>query len=150
MQTFACRLKYTDVGLPIADVNVLRRRSCHTLARHWHARINTSISPLVSPLASTPKITPAHLRTTLMASARDISHLSDISKLKTEEDGSFKRQVSQFRNFIEKGGDFEPEKGESWFLFPYAWVRLTIRPLDRYHLYVSYACRKCSAIQLRI
>jgi len=56
-----------------------------------------------------------------MASTRDISQLSDISKLKTEEDGSFKRQTSQFRNFIKKGGDFEPEK-------------------DRYHLYVSYAC----------
>jgi putative glutathione S-transferase len=57
-----------------------------------------------------------------MASTRDISQLSDISKLKTEEDGSFKRQTSQFRNFIKKGGDFEPEKGESWFLFPYEWV----------------------------
>jgi len=28
------------------------------------------------------------------------------------EDGSFKRQVSSFRDVIEKGGKFEPEKGE--------------------------------------
>jgi glutathionyl-hydroquinone reductase len=29
------------------------------------------------------------------------------------EDGSFKRQVSSFRDVIEKGGKFAPEKGES-------------------------------------
>lgn len=28
-------------------------------------------------------------------------------------DGSFKRQTSSFRDVIEKGGKFEPEKGES-------------------------------------
>jgi putative glutathione S-transferase len=28
-------------------------------------------------------------------------------------DGSFKRQQSSFRDVIEKGGKFEPEKGES-------------------------------------
>lgn len=28
------------------------------------------------------------------------------------EDGSFKRQSSSFRDVIEKGGKFEPEKGE--------------------------------------
>ncbi|KAF8635425.1 hypothetical protein AX15_000414 [Amanita polypyramis BW_CC] len=56
-----------------------------------------------------------------MASRRDVRHLTDIGALKTEPDGSFKRQQSKFRNFIEKGGQFEPEK-------------------DRYHLYVSYAC----------
>jgi len=36
-------------------------------------------------------------------------------------DGSFKRQVSKFRDTVEKGGKFEPETG-------------------RYHLYVSLAC----------
>ncbi|CAL1699003.1 unnamed protein product [Somion occarium] len=45
----------------------------------------------------------------------------NIHKMKTEPDGSFKRKPSVFRNFIEKGGTFAPEKG-------------------RYHLYVSYAC----------
>jgi len=53
--------------------------------------------------------------------ARDISHLSDISKMKAEGDGSFNRLPSVFRDFIEPGGKFAPEKG-------------------RYHLYVSYAC----------
>jgi len=39
------------------------------------------------------------------------------------KEGEFKRQNSQFRNFIsnEPGSEFPPEK-------------------DRYHLYVSYAC----------
>lgn len=41
------------------------------------------------------------------------------------EDGSFKRADMVFRNFIEKGGKFDVEK-------------------DRYHLYVSYACRMFS------
>ncbi len=35
--------------------------------------------------------------------------------------GAFVRQASKFRNFIEKGGQFEPEA-------------------NRYHLYISYAC----------
>ncbi|PAV15250.1 glutathione S-transferase [Pyrrhoderma noxium] len=56
-----------------------------------------------------------------MATQRDVSVQSDISKMQAEGDGSFKRKPSTFRNFIEKGGKFEPEK-------------------DRYHLYVSYAC----------
>ncbi|KAH9852336.1 glutathione S-transferase [Lenzites betulinus] len=56
-----------------------------------------------------------------MSSARDVSHLSDITKMKTDPDGSFKRKSSTFRDFVKKGGHFEPEKG-------------------RYHLYVSYAC----------
>ena len=55
--------------------------------------------------------------------ARDVSSQSDISKMKTDSDGSFKRKPSTFRNTIEKGGRFEPERG-------------------RYHLYVSYACRE--------
>ncbi|KAJ6584347.1 glutathione S-transferase [Mycena capillaripes] len=53
--------------------------------------------------------------------ARDTTDLSDVSKMKRETDGSFKRVVSTFRSFIEKGGQFAPEK-------------------DRYHLYVSYGC----------
>jgi len=46
---------------------------------------------------------------------------ADITKYKNKEDGQFRRGASTFRNFIEKGGKFAPEKG-------------------RYHLYVSYAC----------
>jgi len=56
-----------------------------------------------------------------MSTARDVSSQSDISKAAMEKDGSFKRKDSQFRDFVEKGGKFAPEKG-------------------RYHLYVSYAC----------
>ncbi|KAI0641503.1 glutathione S-transferase [Trametes meyenii] len=56
-----------------------------------------------------------------MASKRDVTHLTDISKGLAEADGSFKRKPSTFRQFIEKGGPFEPEK-------------------DRYHLYVAYSC----------
>ena len=45
--------------------------------------------------------------------SRDVSHFSDISKSKTEPDGSFKRAPSSFRNFIQVGGQFPPEKGTS-------------------------------------
>lgn len=58
----------------------------------------------------------------MSSTTRDVSHLSDISKSISEPDGSFNRKPSVFRNFVEKGGQFAPEKG-------------------RYHLYVSYACR---------
>lgn len=42
---------------------------------------------------------------------------SDISKMRTESDGSFKRKAASFRNFIEPNGEFAPEKGaqlSSW------------------------------------
>ncbi len=45
-------------------------------------------------------------------SSKDTTAQSDVSKLKTEADGSFKRQASSFRNFVEQGGKFEPEKGK--------------------------------------
>ncbi|GLB42169.1 putative glutathione S-transferase [Lyophyllum shimeji] len=56
-----------------------------------------------------------------MTTTRDVTAQSDITKMKTEPDGSFKRAPTSFRNSIEKGGRFEPEP-------------------DRYHLYVSLAC----------
>ncbi|KAH0581306.1 hypothetical protein H2248_012402 [Termitomyces sp. 'cryptogamus'] len=52
---------------------------------------------------------------------KDHALQSDIAKMKADPDGSFKRADASFRSIIEKGGRFEPE-------------------LDRYHLYVSYAC----------
>jgi glutathionyl-hydroquinone reductase len=52
---------------------------------------------------------------------RDVTNLSDITKIPTDAQGAFKRPASSFRNFIQAGGQFPPEK-------------------DRYHLYVSYAC----------
>ena len=44
--------------------------------------------------------------------SQDVSAQSDISKMKVEPDGSFKRAASSFRNFIQKGGQFPPEKGK--------------------------------------
>ncbi|KAI0090352.1 glutathione S-transferase [Irpex rosettiformis] len=46
---------------------------------------------------------------------------ADISKMKNEPDGAFRRKPSSFRSHITKDGQYTPEKG-------------------RYHLYVSYAC----------
>ena len=43
--------------------------------------------------------------------SRDVSGQSDISKMKVEPDGSFKRAASSFRNSVQKGGQFPPEKG---------------------------------------
>lgn len=36
---------------------------------------------------------------------------TDVSIIKNDTDGSFKRPASTFRDVIEKGGKFEPEKG---------------------------------------
>jgi putative glutathione S-transferase len=47
----------------------------------------------------------------MSAGTRDVTNQSDITKMKTEPDGSFKRAPSSFRNFIEKGGRFEAAKG---------------------------------------
>ncbi|KAJ8474123.1 hypothetical protein ONZ51_g7423 [Trametes cubensis] len=85
-----------------------------------------AIKPQVNRLSylstsfQTPQ-TQAHIQRRSMSTNRDVSKWSDISKSTFEADGSFKRKPSSFRDFIQKGGKFEPEKG-------------------RYHLYVSYAC----------
>lgn len=44
--------------------------------------------------------------------SRDVSSQSDISKIKIDNDGSFKRRPSSFREFITPGGKFAPEKGQ--------------------------------------
>ena len=77
-------------------------------------------------------------------STRDVTHLSDISKGKMEPDGSFKRKASSFRNFIEKGGEFAPEKGELPVSVNARADAIFTRSAvaGRYHLYVSYACRE--------
>lgn len=42
---------------------------------------------------------------------RDTTLQSDISKMKMEPDGSFKRADASFRNSVAKGSQFEPELG---------------------------------------
>jgi hypothetical protein len=59
---------------------------------------------LKSPSGSKP------LSTTM--ATKDTILQSDISKMKTEPDGSFKRADASFRNTIAKGSQFEPEIGE--------------------------------------
>jgi putative glutathione S-transferase len=72
-------------------------------------------------------------------STKDTTLQSDIGKMKTEPDGSFKRLDASFRNTIEKGGKFEPATGRHRVNF----FNLSLRfSPDRYHLYVSYACRE--------
>jgi putative glutathione S-transferase len=53
--------------------------------------------------------------------SRDVSHLTDITRAKNEEDGVFLRPPTSFRNAIQHGGKYPPEK-------------------DRFYLFVSYAC----------
>jgi hypothetical protein len=49
------------------------------------------------------------------AMSRDVSSQSDITKMKTEPDGTFKRAAATFRDVIERGGTFEPEAGAQTF-----------------------------------
>ncbi|KAL5522578.1 hypothetical protein ACEPAG_8595 [Sanghuangporus baumii] len=56
-----------------------------------------------------------------MSSAQGEGDQTNFNNLPREKDGSFKRQVSSFRDTIEKGGKFEPEPG-------------------RYHIYAAYIC----------
>jgi putative glutathione S-transferase len=76
-----------------------------------------------------------------MTALRDIILQPGISKMKVEPDGSYKRAPSSFLNVIEKGGTFEPEPGEIYYAF-FCSPILTGNCIDRYHLYVSYACRE--------
>ena len=110
--------------------------------RHYlSSPINTARSRRSNvPHAFTPLRTPKlHLRA---MATRDVTHLSDISKGKMEPDGSFKRKASSFRNFIEKGGEFAPEKGKLPVVCARGREINAICPAGRYHLYVSYACRE--------
>ena len=47
-----------------------------------------------------------------MSGAHGAGDQTDFTKLEREKDGSFKRQVSSFRDTIEPGGKFEPETGQ--------------------------------------
>jgi hypothetical protein len=50
-----------------------------------------------------------------MATSNNNTLQSDITKMKAEKDGSFKRADASFRNVIEKGGHFEPQPGAELF-----------------------------------
>jgi hypothetical protein len=67
-----------------------------------------SLSYSLRQLSSTPSGSKS-LSTTMAAG--DTTLQSDISKMKTEADGSFKRANASFRNMIAKGSQFEPENG---------------------------------------
>jgi hypothetical protein len=56
------------------------------------------------------------LKTTILQTmtTKDTTLQSDITKMKLEKDGSFKRLDASFRNVIEKGGRFEPEAGRGF------------------------------------
>lgn len=57
------------------------------------------------------------------------------------KDGAFRRQASSFRNVIEKGGEFPPEKGK--LLNRERWPKMMLNLVvcsGRYHLYISHAC----------
>ncbi|KAJ6570978.1 glutathione S-transferase [Mycena vulgaris] len=114
------------------------------LASFWAARCSATTKRLPSLLVITRRVLCYNFRCVSTSASeqpsagpffsrrytmttRDTTALTDISKIKPEADGSFKRVASTFRSFIEKGGEFAPEK-------------------DRYHLYVSYACRTSASV----
>lgn len=74
-------------------------------------RINRT--PVPAHIPTTVFLLPQSARRTMATVARDVRGQSDISQMNTEQDGSFKRKPSSFRNTIEKGGRFEPEVGMS-------------------------------------
>lgn len=80
------------------SIVTLARGSSYSVVRH-----------LSSHLLKLPPSGSKSLSTTM--ATKDTSLQSDISKLKTEPDGSFKRADASFRNMIAKGSQFEPENG---------------------------------------
>lgn len=103
-------------------MNQLLRPALRIHSAHRVRLLATAIKPRSLGLRQPPPAFTQLPHRTMSSTTRDVSHLSDISKSISEPDGSFNRKPSVFRNFVEKGGAFAPEKG-------------------RYHLYVSYACR---------
>jgi putative glutathione S-transferase len=79
-----------------------------------------------------------------MATSTDNTAQSDINKMKAEKDGSFKRADASFRNIVERGGRFEPQLGAGKLLYVVGIMTMIFAISDRYHLYVSYACRERS------
>jgi hypothetical protein len=114
------------IGIMLSATRCLsiRTHSASTIKRALNASIYSHRVPLT--LAASHRFTSRLSVKPLQArnmSTRDVSSQSNIAVMKVEADGSFKRKPSQFRNSITPDGEFKPEAG-------------------RYHLYVSYACRK--------
>jgi glutathionyl-hydroquinone reductase len=98
-------------------------------------RLLCRLPPLVSRIP--PSFLTARYITNMSAEHKSEAQ-KDITKW-ASSDGHFRRQASSFRDVIEKGGKFEPEKGEfdGYFCLegvgPDQWT-------GRYHIFVSYAC----------
>ena len=61
------------------------------------------------------EIAKSRMAESVSRTAKDVKDWSDISRMQNEADGSFKRKPSGFRNWVEKGGKFEPERGACAF-----------------------------------
>jgi hypothetical protein len=90
----------------------------HDLAPYIALMNRTSLRLLAhfKPAFRTASVRPTTITPTRrfnMSTSTSTSNSTDFKPNWASEDGSFKRQVSSFRDSIEKGGKFEPEKGES-------------------------------------
>lgn len=111
------------------SLSLVHELSHGSIYKPHSTRVQTFSTAVPRPLpptlsSSLPLKKPESLRSPFkrnMSSTKDVTHHSDITKMKNEKDGSWKRKDSVFRSFIARGSKFEPEA-------------------DRYHLYVSYAC----------
>ena len=104
------------VGHPHLNRFINLSRSCsviplHTATRSFRSYKGSASSVRKDSLFKVFLLKPTSTQTAAMS--RDHTNQSDIGKMKTEADGSFNRKASTFRNTIEKGGKFEPEKGQS-------------------------------------
>lgn len=88
-------------------------------------------------LALAPLLLPALIPVALRSLSSTPPTMSVTAWSNPKGDGSFKRQVSAFRDHIEKDGKFPPEKGRFSTMRS---ARCRVLIPGRYHLYVSYAC----------
>lgn len=90
-----------------------------SVLRHIYnsAHLTVTRTAIQLPPASTSQRLPlliSHRQNMTQATVtRDTTSQSDLKKMKHEPDGSFKRPASSYRDWIKKGGKFEPEKGAS-------------------------------------
>lgn len=108
--TGARRLVYSDSAMLHLHVHAPIWVRTLTSSRTIKTRIGGRLFDKTSILDISCVHRPVRYRPFAMA-ARDVSDQSNIHKMKTESDGSFKRQASSFRDVIERGGKYEPEPG---------------------------------------